>query len=55
VARTPLIDDLPITISCGVAGITPADTAESLFHRADAALYAAKQQGRNRAESAAPA
>lgn len=55
VARPPLIDGLPITISCGVANITPADTAESLFHRADAALYAAKQQGRNRAESAAPA
>jgi diguanylate cyclase (GGDEF)-like protein len=54
VARTPLIDGLPITISCGVAGITPADTVESLFHRADAALYAAKQHGRNRAESAAP-
>jgi len=55
VARTPLIDDLVITISCGVASITPADTAESLFHRADTALYTAKQRGRNRAESAAPA
>jgi diguanylate cyclase (GGDEF)-like protein len=55
VARAPLIDGLPITISCGVASVTPADTAESLFHRADAALYAAKQHGRNRAESAAPA
>lgn len=55
VARTPLIDDLPITISCGVASVTPADTVESLFYRAGAALYAAKQQGRNRAESAAPA
>jgi diguanylate cyclase (GGDEF)-like protein len=55
VARAPLIDDLPITISCGVASVTPADTAESLFHRADAALYTAKQHGRNRAESAAPA
>ncbi|GAA0264456.1 GGDEF domain-containing protein [Rhodanobacter caeni] len=55
VGRTPLIDDLSITISCGVASVTPADMAQSLFQRADAALHAAKQHGRNRAESAAPA
>ncbi|HZX72318.1 MAG TPA: GGDEF domain-containing protein [Rhodanobacter sp.] len=55
VAATPLINDQRITISCGVASITPADTAESLFHRADMALYAVKQRGRNRAGSMAPA
>ena len=53
VAAAPLINDQLISISCGVASVSPADTAESLFHRADMALYAAKQRGRNRAESAA--
>ncbi|WP_426688170.1 diguanylate cyclase [Rhodanobacter ginsengiterrae] len=54
VAATPLVNDQLISISCGVASVTPADTAESLFHRADTALYAAKQRGRNRAECVAP-
>jgi diguanylate cyclase (GGDEF)-like protein len=54
VVATPLINDLLLSISCGVACVTPADTVESLFHRADMALYAAKQGGRNRAESSAP-
>lgn len=51
---TPLINDQLISISCGVASVTPADTAESLFHRADTALYAAKERGRNRAEIVVP-
>ncbi len=55
VVATPLINDQRISISCGVASVTPADSAESLFHRADTALYAAKLHGRNRAESVAPA
>ncbi len=50
IAAQPLIGELAITISCGVASVTAGDTAESLFKRADMALYAAKQQGRNRAE-----
>lgn len=54
IAGTPLVDDQAISVSCGVASVTAADTAESLFHRADTALYAAKQHGRNRAESAVP-
>lgn len=54
VAGTPLIHDQVISISCGVAGVTPADTAESLFERADQALYAAKRHGRNRAEGKPP-
>ncbi len=41
---------LPFTISVGAASAGDADTAESLFGRADAALYRAKSEGRNRAE-----
>jgi diguanylate cyclase len=37
-----------VTLSIGVAVGEPADTLESLRHRADAALYDAKDAGRNR-------
>jgi diguanylate cyclase len=36
------------TVSCGLAELTDKDTAEDLVHRADQALYDAKQKGRNR-------
>jgi len=36
-----------VTISCGIAEFTPGDNDESVFERADKALYRAKQQGRN--------
>ncbi len=39
---------IPVTVSLGVASLDPADSAESLFARADANLYRAKQAGRNR-------
>jgi diguanylate cyclase (GGDEF)-like protein len=43
---------LTLSISIGVAqtihGAAQTDTVESLLHRADQALYAAKQAGRNR-------
>lgn len=42
------VEPVGITVSCGVAGRTDADTPEALFERADAALYRAKEQGRNR-------
>jgi diguanylate cyclase len=37
-----------ITISCGLSCARPGDTQESLFERADKALYQAKQAGRDR-------
>lgn len=45
---------LQITISIGVALMQPGDTPDLLMSRADSALYAAKQQGRNRVVSATP-
>lgn len=36
-----------VTISCGIAEFSPGDNDESVFERADKALYQAKQQGRN--------
>ncbi|MEM9619748.1 MAG: GGDEF domain-containing protein [Pseudomonadota bacterium] len=37
----------PVTMSFGVATLESGDTAETLFKKADAALYNAKQSGRN--------
>ena len=37
-----------VTLSCGVAAFEGSDTLESVFERADAALYAAKEAGRDR-------
>ncbi len=39
---------VPITVSCGLTELTSEDTEDSLFERADKALYDAKNQGRNR-------
>ncbi|RLA19023.1 MAG: GGDEF domain-containing protein, partial [Gammaproteobacteria bacterium] len=36
-----------ITISCGIAELEVSDTQETLFVRADKALYEAKKKGRN--------
>jgi diguanylate cyclase len=38
----------PMTVSIGVVSANDADTPESLFQRADAAMYRAKNGGRNR-------
>ncbi|MFN3310997.1 MAG: diguanylate cyclase [Thermomonas sp.] len=49
--RLPDIDPaLRMATSIGIAEARPDDTRESLFARADAALYRAKQQGRDRVE-----
>ncbi len=42
-----------ITISIGIASLRAGDTAQSLIGRADACLYAAKRNGRNRVISEA--
>ncbi|MBJ6800720.1 diguanylate cyclase [Geomonas propionica] len=47
------LDDLTVTVSAGVAGYPSpqVDNLDSLFRRADEALYRAKQNGRNRVET----
>ncbi len=50
VAAEPVFDANGVTISCGVTVAYPGDNIDSLLSRADAALYAAKHAGRNRAE-----
>lgn len=39
-----------VTISCGLTALASEDTPETLFERADRALYEAKNKGRNRCE-----
>lgn len=43
---------LDVTISCGVTEFRAGDTPESVYERADQALYQAKQAGRNRSVQA---
>ncbi|CAN5892533.1 hypothetical protein BH11PSE8_BH11PSE8_28640 [soil metagenome] len=50
VSARPLVEEHLVTISCGVTCVASGDTADSLLQRADQALYAAKRNGRNRAE-----
>ena len=45
--RVKVEQQMPFTISVGVASATAGDTPESLFQRADFALYNAKSSGRN--------
>ncbi|MEM8917640.1 MAG: GGDEF domain-containing protein [Pseudomonadota bacterium] len=47
-----LSDDIRLTASFGVATAREGETYEQLFARADAALYRAKSNGRNRVENA---
>jgi diguanylate cyclase (GGDEF)-like protein/PAS domain S-box-containing protein len=44
--------DLGVTVSIGATIATAGDAATAIFHRADAALYRAKERGRNRVELA---
>lgn len=43
---------VPITLSAGIAEFETSDKPESVFERADAALYEAKRHGRNRCQLA---
>ncbi len=47
-------EDLPVTISIGIAERSHGESIENLLHRADAALYHAKDSGRNRVIWAEP-
>ncbi len=40
-------EPVPVTVSCGLTELREGDTIESVFERADAALYKAKNNGRN--------
>ncbi len=48
----PEIPALSYTFSAGIAEALPGETADTLFQRADRALYAAKVSGRNQARAA---
>ena len=55
VETQPLRSDhhaIPVTVSIGVAPCTHGDSADTVLKRADAAMYLAKQNGRNRVEVA---
>ena len=41
-------EDVRVTVSCGISNFNQGDTVDQVFERADKALYAAKDQGRNR-------
>ncbi|VAW96085.1 diguanylate cyclase/phosphodiesterase (GGDEF & EAL domains) with PAS/PAC sensor(s) [hydrothermal vent metagenome] len=45
-------NEVPVTISGGIAELVKDETANSLFERTDKALYEAKENGRNRIELA---
>jgi diguanylate cyclase len=43
-------ENVTVTVSCGVAGFHPDDSTETVFQRADDALYRAKHAGRNQVQ-----
>jgi diguanylate cyclase (GGDEF)-like protein len=53
VAESPLDRDVPITASFGVAVTDGNESPDEFYRRADQAMYAAKEAGRNRVEVSA--
>lgn len=51
IGSEPMPCGTTITVSCGVTVATAHDSVDSLLQRVDAALYAAKRAGRNRART----
>jgi diguanylate cyclase (GGDEF)-like protein len=48
IAENRAVHDLAVTVSCGCVGLGAGETAEAFVKHADAALYKAKECGRNR-------
>jgi|GEM_PF-1973986 len=48
IASKPFLDKYPVTVSVGIATYYQGETIPELLHRADTALYEAKESGRNR-------
>lgn len=48
ISELPLLSDQEVTVSIGVCDVTQAESAEDWLHKADLAMYSAKQNGRNR-------
>ena len=47
-----LLNGIPVTLSIGMAEMRDGEEAGALLHRADQALYQAKDEGRNRVVTA---
>ncbi|HLL20072.1 MAG TPA: GGDEF domain-containing protein, partial [Rubrivivax sp.] len=53
IEQAPLLPGQPVTVSIGISSHVPGQDASGWLQRADAALYEAKHQGRNRVVAAA--